>query len=48
MYNTGEGMEIEVCAQLSNPVAREVSSVPLTVANSVSGYDDTESMRYKN
>ena len=42
MYNGREGMMVEVCAVLSNEIARQ-GSVSLTVDNSVAGYDDAES-----
>ena len=35
-------MMVEVCAVLSNEIARQ-GSVSLTVDNSVAGYDDAES-----
>ncbi len=40
-YNGIEGMEAEVCAMLSNPIAR-LASIQLTVDNSVSMFDDAE------
>ena len=47
MYNILEGMRADVCVELSHPIAIEISSIPLTVDNSVSGYDDAESVWYK-
>ena len=41
MYNGEEGSVVEVCAEISNPVAME-ASIALTVSNAVAGYDNAE------
>ena len=42
MYNGEEGSVVEVCAEISNPVAMQ-ASIALTVSNAVAGYDNAES-----
>ena len=42
MYNGEEGSVVEVCAEISNPIAMQ-ASIALTVSNAVTGYDNAES-----